>query len=61
MNSQLASTVQVSVLPEGGLLATRGGWTGFIFGLVRRDTRLSTDVDVLGEDAVKKFVRTSIN
>lgn len=62
MNSQLESTVQVvSFFPMGGLLATRGGCTGLIFGLLRNDTRLSTEVDMLGDDATEKhknYVRT---
>lgn len=56
MNCQLESTAQVfSFLPLGGLAATRGGSTGFILGLLLSDTRLSTDVDVLGDDAVSLF------
>lgn len=53
MNCQLESTAQVcSFFPLGGFAATLGGSTGFIFGLLRSDTRLSTDVDVLGDEAV---------
>lgn len=56
MNSQLESTVQVwSFLPVGGLFVTLGGWTGLTLGLARREMRLSTDDEVLGEDARKKM------
>lgn len=56
----------------GGLLPTRGGCTGFIFGLLRSDIRLSTDDDVFGDDAEniyqidnndvcdKKCIRTNV-
>lgn len=55
MNSQLESTVHVwSALPVGGFAVTRGGWTGLIFGLLRREIRLSTDDEVLGDDAENK-------
>lgn len=60
MNCQLESTAQVcSFFPLGGFAATLGGSTGFIFGLLRSDTRLSTDVDVLGDEAVNNVLINS--